>query len=364
MWNPFKKKEAAKEESASPASPATPASPPPGADEDYVPDEEPGSPVPTTGEWITSAEEKLKVMEMKARLPPDALPGTALDISFDWTLTRFIRARKGDIAAAIEMYLNMLKWRKENNIDGMLNTPDPNEHIFGCICPHAHHGFDKDGHPVYFERTGLVRVPNMLKFMEEKDIAHRHTRYMEHVIRRMIQSSQKLGRYIGKQVVVYDMSGLSYKVDTAGMRVFKQTSNVDQNYYPESLHRMFIINAPMSFRAIWAMVRPFLDPVTQKKVEIMGHKYLDRLREFIDESNIPVLYGGKCTCPGLHANGDPCLPEVRDPGKTVPADLPAPWPHIPIDKEAEIQPSLATAAAAAATAAPPVVDASSTIVAF
>jgi hypothetical protein len=41
---------------------------------------------------------------------------------------------------------------------------------------------------------------------------------------------------------------------------------IRQFYYPESLYRMFIINAPFVFRAVWAMVKPWLHPITKERV--------------------------------------------------------------------------------------------------
>ena len=37
--------------------------------------------------------------------------------------------------------------------------------------------------------------------------------------------------------------------------------------------RMFIVNAPFIFSAIWAIVKGFIDEKTRKKINIMGGKY-------------------------------------------------------------------------------------------
>ena len=43
---------------------------------------------------------------------------------------------------------------------------------------------------------------------------------------------------------------------------------VDQDYYPEYLKKMFIINAPTRFKEIWSIIKPWLDKRTQKKIEV------------------------------------------------------------------------------------------------
>lgn len=50
------------------------------------------------------------------------------------------------------------------------------------------------------------------------------------------------------------------------MALFKATINIDQNYHPERLHKFFFINSPWLFQGLWAVVSPWLDPVTRSKV--------------------------------------------------------------------------------------------------
>lgn len=43
-----------------------------------------------------------------------------------------------------------------------------------------------------------------------------------------------------------------------------------QDYYPEHLGQMFIINTPFIFKTIWAMVNPMLEERTRKKIQVLG----------------------------------------------------------------------------------------------
>jgi hypothetical protein len=38
-----------------------------------------------------------------------------------------------------------------------------------------------------------------------------------------------------------------------------------QYYYPDTLYRLFVVNAPFLFRALWAILSPMVDPVTKAK---------------------------------------------------------------------------------------------------
>ena len=48
------------------------------------------------------------------------------------------------------------------------------------------------------------------------------------------------------------------------------------------------------FTAIWALIKPWIDPVTSDKIKILGSDYLSHLREYIDDSQIPPELGGSC----------------------------------------------------------------------
>ena len=42
------------------------------------------------------------------------------------------------------------------------------------------------------------------------------------------------------------------------------------NLYPESIYKLFLVNAPFAFRAMWKMITPFVDEATLKKIQICG----------------------------------------------------------------------------------------------
>lgn len=73
-------------------------------------------------------------------------------------------------------------------------------------------------------------------------------------------------------------------------------SKVGQDYYPEIMGQMFIVNAPMLFTGVWAVVKGFLDERTRQKIKILGGKYQKELLEIVDPANLPDFLGGTCTC--------------------------------------------------------------------
>ena len=61
-------------------------------------------------------------------------------------------------------------------------------------------------------------------------------------------------------------------------------------HFPERIHKIFMLDAPIAFYALWKLVSPFIDPVTKKKVAyISGNSQL--LTE-VDPTIVPEAYGG------------------------------------------------------------------------
>ena len=54
----------------------------------------------------------------------------------------------------------------------------------------------------------------------------------------------------------------------------KLASQVGSDYYPEIMGNLFVTNAPMTFTAIWAVVKGFLDEKTRGKIKILGSNFL------------------------------------------------------------------------------------------
>ena len=246
-------------------------------------------------------------------------------------LIRFFRARNGRADAAVKLWLECNAWRKEMDVSrwrngapgpsndlSVINTynrlgfeaaggvekhpairlvrplPRSQECSFRRWVSNGSFGHDKQGHPLYWERTGVgaVYFPNLVKEISHDDIILGHIRQQELALARCEEASLKFGKYIGKQTIVLDMKGLSMWPRAGGLSVFKRLLIIDSKYYPETLHCLFIINAPWIFCSIWKIIKPLLDPVTASKAKVLGSNYFDSLLEAIDADQIPVEFGG------------------------------------------------------------------------
>ena len=56
-----------------------------------------------------------------------------------------------------------------------------------------------------------------------------------------------------------------------------------------------IVNAPMLFTGVWAVVKAWLDEKTREKIQIVGGGYTKKLLQYVDEDQLVDFLGGKNT---------------------------------------------------------------------
>lgn len=101
-----------------------------------------------------------------------------------------------------------------------------------------------------------------------------------------------------KMVTVIDVSGLYW----TGVPAFLgdpldfvlKALMVAQRHYPERNEVLLVINAPSWFSYIWNLVKHVFEDWATRRLRIVTEaNSLAALRDYIDEDQIPVEYGGK-----------------------------------------------------------------------
>ncbi|KAI9202242.1 CRAL-TRIO domain-containing protein [Polychytrium aggregatum] len=121
---------------------------------------------------------------------------------------------------------------------------------------------------------------------------------------RLAACSAKKGVKLEQSCTILDLKGVPLTQFGAVKKLVSQVSEIAQNYYPETLGKMFIINAPTLFTTVWAVVKLMLDENTVNKISILGSSYQKQLLECIDADCLPASYGGTCRCPNGCETGD------------------------------------------------------------
>ncbi|XP_024960109.1 phosphatidylinositol/phosphatidylcholine transfer protein SFH3-like [Cynara cardunculus var. scolymus] len=242
--------------------------------------------------------EDLKAVEAlrQALIAEDLLPEKHDDYHM---LLRFLKARGYDLEKSKKMWTDMINWRREYGADTIMEDFDFKEkEVVLQYYPQGHHGVDRDGRPVYIERLGQVDATKLMQATTlERYIKYHVMEFERTFIDKFPACSIQAKRHVDQSTTILDVQGVGLKsMNKSARELIQSLQNIDGNNYPETLCRMYIINAGSGFRLLWNTVKSFLDPKTTAKINVLGNKFQSKLLEIIDASELPEFLGGTCTC--------------------------------------------------------------------
>lgn len=200
-----------------------------------------------------------------------------------------------------QMFRNMLKWRKENDIDNLLDTYYPHPLVIKHNPTAVLKDYDRDGDPIYVERGGNTDGLGLLRRFGKEECMKFAT-WTREVNTRGIwleEYQQRQGRKVKDVTVIYDLQGLTARnLHPKVIDFFGAVQTLNAGMYPGPIKRIIILRAPTIFRLAWNLVKHFFPASARDKMIFAGKDHAKVLAKYIDLDVLPP-------CIYEHGKGEP-----------------------------------------------------------
>ncbi|XP_056332296.1 alpha-tocopherol transfer protein [Danio aesculapii] len=204
-----------------------------------------------------------------------------LDLSKTF-LIRFLQARDFDVALALKLLINYHKWRQEcPEITADLRPSS----VIGLL-QNNYHGVlrsrDDAGSRVLIYRIG--------KWNPKEFTAYE-------VFRVSLITSELIVREWETQrnglKVIFDLQDWCFAhALQINPSLAKKISSVLTDSFPLKVRGIHLINEPIFFRPVFAMIRPFLPDKIKQRIHMHGCSYARSLCNYFPKAVLPPVYGG------------------------------------------------------------------------
>jgi len=246
------------------------------------------------GYYLTREEEKA-LDKMRPLVEDDALLPAERRDNF---LIKFLRARNLDVEAAAEMFKAAMQWRRERDLDKLLNTDYARwEKLFPFILS----GIDKQGGPIFYVLATAYDVRKAIIAGHYQTLIDLFDRSFELAVRSGLAIFETSGQNPALSgLLILDLGGFNLRQHACArcLAVYVHVVTAYERYWPQVVHKVLMINTPRTFEVVLQVIKPLMSAHTANALEVYG---LDRtewepvLKKYIDDDQLLVRYGGTRT---------------------------------------------------------------------
>lgn len=192
----------------------------------------------------------------------------------------------GSREAAAKRWERTFNWRRENSAERSLREPQPMYNaIKNTLYPHYLHGRTLKGELVMWELLGCLDTAPLRSGQVTSEHTLRHFIFVHEFISRKFEGEAT------RLVTILDVSGLRFsEVNSFLIRLISTTSKVVENLVPFRASKIYVVNAPSWFGAVFGGIRRALPGEIRDKIEVLGPNFADRLAPVLE--SMPAEYGG------------------------------------------------------------------------
>lgn len=229
-------------------------------------------------------------------------PGDGSDKDPDDLPLRFLNMQKGNRAHAKQALETTQKFRKEENVDTILQRPHPTFDICKAITPHYFIGRDVTNHVVFFQRPAMVHL-DLAKANEitNHDLVMHYVYVLEYcwnLLDPPVPTEDDGDEYDYNEshntmTSIIDLTGLDFSIlrhrELVGF--VKDFVQMMSAHYPQRSYKTLLLNAPSWFGMLYKMLSPMLRESTKAKIEILSHgkHQTEKLRELLGDECLTYL---------------------------------------------------------------------------
>uniref|UniRef100_A0A8C1MLP0 SEC14-like lipid binding 1 n=1 Tax=Cyprinus carpio TaxID=7962 RepID=A0A8C1MLP0_CYPCA len=172
----------------------------------------------------------------------------------DQHVLRFLRSRDFNLEKAKEALCQTLTWRKQHQIDFLLDTWQCPQLLQDYYTGGWHH-HDKDGRPLYILRLGQMDTKGLVRVLGEETLLRHVLSINEEGLRHCEENTKIFGKPISCWTCLVDLEGLNMRhLWRPGIKALLRMIELVGANYPETLGRLLILRAPRVFPVLWTLV--------------------------------------------------------------------------------------------------------------
>ena len=178
-------------------------------------------------------------------------------------------------------------WRDKVQAHNFLKQRLGRDEEFHKCWPESLYGCDKYGHFIVGVRVTDIDCDGLEKF-DEAEIERLQGQKLTALTTLKIDRFKETGIRRYKHTAIIDLNGMSMSLLGGKKRgLLKRVADIGTHYFPETAWKIYLINAPFVFRAIWAIIKPWLHPITAAKVNILGSSPEQAMG---NDGRLPMMY--------------------------------------------------------------------------
>ncbi|KAL4787179.1 CRAL-TRIO domain-containing protein [Aspergillus varians] len=228
-------------------------------------------------------------------------------ITDERTLLRFLQANQLDPSKALEQFQQATKFHTENDalrLYDLMSVSDFED--TRLLYPHWTGRCDRYGRPILMLDVSALGKEALMHWRETRNMplktgsgfpstmVQRALVYFDHFTRFVLPLCSAVhGASVTNCVYVVDASSLSMRQAWDVREFAQEISWILATCYPETIYRVYACNISGYCSRLWAILKPFVDPVTAAKIRFLqSSESYSFLKEEIDHANIPSTIGG------------------------------------------------------------------------